>query len=262
MFRPKKTIERLDFIIAGTQKGGTSALHYHLDQHPNITMAHPEEAHMIDHPRRHFFDDEKRYAAGEVSYDILHEGIKLKRRSMVVGSVTPIYTFWKPAMERIAAYHPGIKLIVLFRNPIERAFSQWNMNTDRGREKMGFLEAIEEELKQNRQPDEPQARRTSYLDRGFYFEQIERVYRHFPREQVCVLKFENLRQNTDEVVNGVFRFLGVPPLAKLKNKEQNKIPYQRRMTPEERAYLYDFYREDIAKLESYLGWDCSDWKKV
>src|ERR1700731_2390580 len=63
-FRSKaQRIERLDFIIAGTQKGGTSALHYHLDQHPDVTMAHPEEAHMIDHPRRHFFDDEKRYAA-------------------------------------------------------------------------------------------------------------------------------------------------------------------------------------------------------
>ena len=80
MFRSKtQKIERLDFIIAGTQKGGTSALHYHLDQHPNLTMAHSEEAHMIDHPRRHFFDDEERFA-GEVSYDILHEGVGLKRQ--------------------------------------------------------------------------------------------------------------------------------------------------------------------------------------
>ncbi len=112
MIRPKGKIERLDFIIAGTQKGGTSALHYHLDQHPNITMAHSEEAHMIDHPRRHFFDDEKRFAAGEVSYGILHEGVRLKRRSLITGSCTPIYTYWKPAMERIRKYHPGIKLIV------------------------------------------------------------------------------------------------------------------------------------------------------
>ena len=127
MIRPKRKIERLDFIIAGTQKGGTSALHYHLDQHPNITMAHSEEAHMIDHPRRHFFDDEKRFADGEVSYDILHEGVRLKRRSLITGSCTPIYTYWKPAMERISKYHPGIKLIVLLRNPIDRAFAHWNM---------------------------------------------------------------------------------------------------------------------------------------
>jgi hypothetical protein len=59
----KKKIERLDFIFGGVQKGRTSALDCDLDQHHNVTMAHPEEAHMIDHPRRHFFDDEKRYAA-------------------------------------------------------------------------------------------------------------------------------------------------------------------------------------------------------
>src|SRR4051794_2675724 len=113
MFRPARPkIERLDFIIAGTQKGGTSALHYHLDQHPNITMAHSEEAHMIDHPRRHFFDDEERFA-DHVDYDILHEDIKLKPKSIITGSCTPIYTYWKPAMERIKNYHPGIKLIIL-----------------------------------------------------------------------------------------------------------------------------------------------------
>lgn len=262
MFRSKGKIERLDFIIAGTQKGGTSALHYHLDQHPNVTMAHPEEAHMIDHPRRHFFDDEKRFAAGNVSYDILHEGIRLKRKSLVTGSVTPIYTYWKPAVERIRDYHPGIKLIVLLRNPIERAFSQWNMNRDRGREKMEFLDAIAQEIEQSRQLNAPQPRRTSYLDRGLYFEQIERVFRFFPRAQVRVIKFENLRQNTHEVVNGVFTFLGVPPLAKIKNKEQNQIPYPRRITPDERRYLYSLFADDIDRVEKLLGWDCSDWKQV
>ncbi len=58
----RKRIDKLDFIIAGTQKSGTSALHYHLNQHPNITMAHGEEAHMIEHPHRHFFDDEERFS--------------------------------------------------------------------------------------------------------------------------------------------------------------------------------------------------------
>ncbi len=262
MFRSKGKIDRLDFIIAGTQKGGTSAHHYHLDQHPNLTMAHSEEAHMIAHPRRHFFDDEERYAAGNVSYDILHEDVELKRRSLVTGSCTPIYTYWKPAMERIRDYHPGIKLIVLFRNPIERAFSQWNMNRDREREKMGFLEAIEEEQKQNRHPDDPQPRRTSYLERGLYAEQIERVDRFFPREQVRFIKFEDLRQNTEEVVNGTFAFLGLPPLEAIRNREQNKIPYPRRITPEERRFLFGFYEADIARVEQLLGWDCSDWRQL
>jgi hypothetical protein len=262
MFRSKKQrIERLDFIIAGTQKGGTSALHYHLDQHPNVTFAHPEEAHMIDHPRRHFFDDEERFSEGRtVSYDILHEGIKLKPKSLVVGSCTPIYTYWKPAMERIRNYHPGIKLIVLLRNPIDRAFSQWNMNWDRKREPLEFLEAVAAEMNERAEATSSQSRRRSYVDRGFYFEQIERVFQFFPRDQVCVIKFEAFRRRTHEVVNDVFRFLGVEPLPKLKNREQNLIPYDRKITPEERDYLYRFYKEDIERLERLLGWDCSDWK--
>ncbi len=260
MFRSREsTIERLDFIIAGTQKGGTSALHYHLDQHPNITMAHSEEAHMIDHPRRHFFDDEERYA-GEVSYDILHQGIKLKPQSLVVGSCTPIYTYWKPAVERIRDYHPGIKLIILLRNPVDRAFSHWNMNWDRQRELLGFREAIAAEIEERKASPSLQSRRRSYLDRGFYFEQIERVFQFFPRDQVYVIKFDDFRKDAAQVVNSVFAFLGVKPLGKVKNREQNRIFYERKITPEEERYLYEAYQEDIARLERLLGWDCSDWK--
>ena len=77
-----------------------------------------------------------------------------------------------------------------------------------------------------------------------------------------MIKFENFRKNTPTVVNGVFTFLGVPPLKTVKNKEQNRIPYDRRITLEERRYLYGLYEEDIARLEKLLDWDCSDWKQV
>jgi hypothetical protein len=98
------------------------------------------------------------------------------------------------------------------------------------------------------------------MARGFYFKQIERVFRFFPREQVRVIKFEDFRKRTPEVVREVFRFLGVKPLAKIKNREQNLIPYERKIAPEERRYLYDLYEQDIARLEQLLNWDCSDWK--
>jgi hypothetical protein len=262
MLRPRKgKIERLDFIIAGVQKGGTSALHYHLDQHPNISMAHSEEAHMIDHPRRHFFDDEQRFA-GKVNYGILHEGIRLKRNSLITGSCTPIYTYWKPAIERIRNYHSGIKLIVLLRNPMDRAFSHWNMYRERNQEELGFLEAIAAEKSRARNVAPLQLRRTSYLDRGFYSEQIERVFRFFPREQVHVIKFDDFRRRTLEVLNDVFGFLRVKPLVRVKNREQNRIAYERKISSEERRQIYEFYREDIARLESLLGWDCSEWKEI
>ena len=209
---------------------------------------------MIDHPRRHFFDDEGRFA-GKVSYDILHEGIELKPNSSITGSCTPIYTYWKPAMERIRNYHPGIKLIILLRNPINRAFSQWNMNWDRQRETLGFLEAIAAEVNERETSPFSQSRRRSYVDRGYYFEQVERVFRFFPRDQVRVIKFEEFRKTTAETVNEVFRFLGVKPLAKIKNREQNRIPYERKIAPEERRYLYSLLRGgcEPARETSGLG---------
>ena len=112
-------------------------------------------------------------------------------------------------MKRIRDYHPGIKLIVLLRDPADRAFSHWNMYRDRKQEDLGFLEAIREEKNRLRAYLPLQQRRHSYLDRGFYFEQIERVFQFFPREQVRVIKFEEFRRQTEEVVNDVFRFLAL-----------------------------------------------------
>jgi hypothetical protein len=180
----------------------------------------------------------------------------------VTGSVTPIYTYWRPAMERIRDYHPGIKLIILLRNPMDRAVlalehgarSQARAARLHGRScggagahSRGAAAAATREI----------VRRS-----GFYAEQMERVFRFFPREQVHVIKFDDFRTKWRETVDAAFRFVGVEPLANIENKEQNKITYVRRMTPEERRHLYAMYESDIAKLEKLLGWDCSDWKKV
>jgi hypothetical protein len=64
------------------------------------------------------------------------------------------------------------------------------------------------------------------------------------------------------VVNKVFSFLGVKPLSKVKNRQQNRIPYERKISREERRYLYEAYKANIGQLEQLLGWDCSDWKQV
>jgi hypothetical protein len=134
------------------------------------------------------------------------------------------------------------------------------MNWERGREPLDFLHAVAAEMKERAESPAAQSRRRSFVDRGFYAEQIERVFRFFPREQVRMIKFEDFRARTHEVVNDVFRFLGVKPLTKLKNREQNLVPYERKITPAERRYLYSLYRDDIVRVEQLLGWDCSDWK--
>src|SRR5260370_37851199 len=95
-------VERLDFIVAGAQKSGTTALHYFLKKHPQIALPEQQELH--------FFDDDEIFSR-PVDYDLLHRqfrpvaGSTLLRlataRQAIAGEVTPSYLYWKPAMERI-----------------------------------------------------------------------------------------------------------------------------------------------------------------
>src|SRR5258708_1347579 len=95
-------LERLDFIVPGAQKSGTTALHYFLKKHPDVALP--------DRQEMHFFDDEEIFSRAPVDYDLLHRYFRPIGRSTVTGEVTPSYLYWKPAMERIANYNPRIKL--------------------------------------------------------------------------------------------------------------------------------------------------------
>ena len=244
-------VEQLDFIVVGAQKCGTTALHYQLEKHPQIALPDKEELH--------FFDDEEIFA-GAVNYDQLHDRFHPTSRARVAGESTPIYLYWRPAMERIWNYRKGIKLVIVLRNPIERAFSHWNMQRERGFEPLDFFDAVKAETKRQQEAAPLQSRRFSYIGRGLYAEQLERVFKFFPRYLVKVVRFDELRRDFAKEINSIFTFIGAEPLRNIRNKERNPIPYEREMTAAERAEVYPFFKDDIAKLEKLLGWDCSDWK--
>ena len=256
-----RKIERLDFIVVGAQKSGTTALHYFLRKHPQIALPERQELH--------FFDDDEIFSR-PVDYDLLHQqfrpvaGSTLLRfataRQAIAGEVTPSYLYWKPAMERIWNYNRQIKLVILLRNPIDRAFAHWNMQRFKDREPLGFLDALKEEPRRIAQPLTIESRRFAYVDRGFYSGQLERVFKFFPREQVHLVKFEDFRDRKQETLDGVFEFLGVKPLRRIRDKDRNIVPYERTITAEEREYLSEVFSAEITKLEQMLGWDCSDWK--
>jgi len=244
-------VERLDFIVAGAQKSGTTALHYFLKKHPQIALP--------DRQEMHFFDDDAIFSR-PVDYDLLHRHFRPVARSALAGEVTPSYLYWKPAMERIWNYNRQIKLVILLRNPIDRAFAHWNMQRFKDREPLGFLDALKEEPRRIAQPLTIESRRFAYVDRGFYSSQLDRVFKFFPREQVHIVKFEDFRDRKQETLDGIFEFLGVKSLRRIRDKDRNIVPYERTMTPEERKYLSEVFSAEITKLEQMLGWDCSDWK--
>jgi hypothetical protein len=249
--KQRRKIERLDFILAGAQKSGTTALHYFLSKHPNVTMGNQQEMH--------FFDNDE-FFAGTVDYDLLHRHFPRVARSTIAGECTPSYLYWKPAAERIWQYNPKMKLLVLLRNPIDRAFAHWNMQRFKGREPLDFLEAVKEEKIRIAGAPPIEARRFAYVDRGLYAQQVERFFQFFPREQVKIVKFENFQTQQRETVDSIFSFLGLKPLAAVRSRDRNVVPYERAMNWEEKVFLFNNFASDIAKLEQLLGWDCSDWK--
>src|SRR5213082_1566987 len=131
MFRTRRRkVERLDFILAGAQKSGTTALHYFLSRHPDICMGDQQEIH--------FFDNDAMFVA-KPNYAELHKHYPSIASSTIAGDCTPSYLYHEPAMQRIWNYNPKIKLLILLRNPVERAFAHWNMQRYRGLEPLDFF---------------------------------------------------------------------------------------------------------------------------
>src|SRR5256714_12761699 len=247
----RRKIDKLDFILAGAQKSGTTALHYLLSTHPDITMGDQQEVH--------FFDDDEIFS-GPVDYELLHRHYPGVSGSTIAGDCTPVYIYWKPAIERIWKYNSKIKLLILLRNPIDRAFAHWNMQRFRGREPLDFFDAVREEQTRITGAPALEARRFAYVDRGFYGRQLARLFKFFPREQLKIVKFEDFTGKQVETLVSIFSFLGRKPLRPVRSKDRNVVPYERAMNWEERVFLYHLFAEDIAKVEQLLGWDCSGWK--
>ena len=241
----------VNFIICGTQKGGTTALDHYMRMHSEVCMAKKKEVH--------FFDNDKYFLTNSSPYDKYHKFFNPKKNHKVIGESTPIYMFWINAMERIFNYNPNIKLIIILRNPIERAFSNWNMEIQRKREKRTFLESIQYEIKQlNREIK--QNRTYSYLRRGFYTDQIKRILKIFKKKQLLCLKNENLRNKPEDTLSLVSDFLDI---TKFKNTQKISIHsrnYNEKLGFEEKQLLNDIFLEEIESLEKLLSWDLSTWK--
>lgn len=210
-------METLNFMIIGAQKCGTTALSHFLRQHPAIAMADPKEAHLFDsedYSSDWTLDDiNARYA------EFFDKGAEVDIR----GEATPIYLYFQEIAAEVNRYNPALKVIVQLRDPVERAVSHYYMEKGRGGESLPFWSALLLEpfrLWLDRWPQvEGSARRVqSYRSRGLYSRQLKNIYRHFSREQVLVIKAEDLMNRHEKTLKRVFEFLGVDDDVKIPNE--------------------------------------------
>ena len=232
-------------------RGGTTTLFHYLRQHPEIFIPQRKEVH--------FFDDDKLWRDGQADYARYHAAFARAPAGRLLGEATPIYMYWEPALPRIRDYNPAMKLIMLLRNPITRAHSDWNFVRTEGGEPLSFHDALAAEPERARQAAPEQLRFKAYVGRGMYAQQLARIWSFFPREQTLVLRTDDLSRALAPMFARIASFLGVAHFSPARDFVAHARPYEGEMSEEDRRYLAGVFEPEIRALERLLGWDCSDW---
>jgi hypothetical protein len=309
-----------NFFLAGVPKAGTTSLYHYLAQHPQIYMSPMKEPcyfasefraencgdflkPLIERDKREL----KRYFAQPVlaprfggmieewgDYVRLFDAV---RGETAIGEATPGYLWSETAAAHIHAKIPDAKILIMLRDPADRAFSQYLHVRAAGRLRRTFREHIEANRRNCSQKfslDHP------FLEFGFYYEGLLRFFRLFPRESISVQLYDDYCADPAGTFSAIFRFLGVDPAfvpdsskrhlegrlprrptlahslqrigvwqAARKLTPRCLLPFARRMayvpgahvkmSAEDRQYLVDYYAADVCKTAQLIGRDLSAW---
>jgi hypothetical protein len=243
-----------DFIIAGAPRSGTTWLYLLARRHPQLAMAEP----LVPEPKFFLVDELWQRGVDYYStkwFDPLPAG-------RVLGEKSTNYLESPDVAERIRRVLPRVKLVFLFRNPIDRAYSNYLWSRQNGLETETFERALalEQQRERDLAPQLRYARPHAYFSRGLYAEQLIRFLNRFPREQILVLRHEDLATCPERIAAAFHRFLGVdeiPGLARDLGLINAAGPSPPAPLPEIlRRLLADRYRPANAKLRALL---CSDF---
>ena len=247
-----------DFVIIGAQKGGTSFLYQLLVQHPHVKPAFAKEVHYFD----------LNFRKGDNWYRSYFPVQVRNSRKYITGEASPYYLFHPHAPRRASTVLPDAKLIVMLRNPVDRAYSHYQHQVKRGkgegRETLTFEEAIEAEKRilpgevskmlQDEFYESLRHRTRSYLRRGIYIDQLLAWLSFFPRKQMLILKSEDLFNDTTNVLERILDFLKIPHWVPETYSIPNKREYAG-VSPLIRQRLDEYYKPHNQRLYEYLGVD-------
>ncbi|GAC1378897.1 MAG: hypothetical protein NVSMB33_03620 [Ktedonobacteraceae bacterium] len=265
-----------DFLIIGAQRCGTTSLYYYLTEQPYIFPASIKEVHFFDD---RFMKGINWYRAQFPTSVQKYWNERISKHGFLTGEASPSYLLHPHAPKRIAEALPAVKLIVLLRNPVDRAYSHYWLRTTLGDENLSFEDAISAEQERIAAEQEQVLtdenrrdtyRRFSYLTRGIYVDQLKRWMGYYPKEQFLILRSEDLYSNPAKVTGQTLEFLGVAGqeielrkeyrqyrLARKTGYLEKKKPPQ--MESHVRKYLSDYFKPHNARLNEYLGrnfeWD-------
>lgn len=270
MYREKKTVLPVSrtatarlrmlprFLLISVERGGSTSLYRYIAAHPCVGDAFRKEVHYfdmnaargLDWYRAHF---PTRAWAGWT---------RLRHGAAMTGEASPYYLYYPHAAERIAGVLPDARLVALVRNPVERAYSHYHLNVRQGKEDLGFEEAIEAEAQRlEGERERLTADETAwsdahykfgYLERGLYADRIAEWHKHFPPEQLLVVRSEDLYAEPAAVMSRTFEHIGLPAYEPADYKAYNQKPYPG-LDPDTRRRLVTYFEPHNQRLEALLG---------
>jgi hypothetical protein len=245
------------FINIGEAKCGTTSLFNYMIQHPNILPSFKKEAHFFDLT----FDK-------GINFYKSFFPIQITNQNCITGEKTPYYLSHPLVADRIAKTFPFIKLILLLRNPIDRAFSHYHQQFSRNYETLSFENALKEEESRLKGEEEKMIkdhfyqsyphRHYSYLKRGRYFEHISKWLKYFKKDQFLILTTEELNQDPQKTMNKIFDYLQLSSFNIKIISKSKKGTYKDQMDDKTRKDLIEYfkpYNENLYKfMNKDFGW--------
>jgi len=251
-----------DFVVIGAMKCGTSFFYDLLTRHPNVERAAVKEVH--------YFSKQENFRKGIEWYRrFFPTPMPEDGQKSITGEASPSYLNNRHAPERLAGAVPEARLIVLLRNPVDRAYYHYHMAVRHGIELKSFEEVVEEErarlLEEDNEPSRPgladstdpgssRAPEHSYFKRGIYVDQLLRWRKFFGDEQMLVLKSEDFFERPQDSLKLVLEYLDLPYWEPELQSRKAKREYEP-MDPATRQRLEEYFEPHNRRLYDHLGVD-------
>ena len=252
-----------NFIIIGAVRCGTTSLYQNICEHPNVISAKQDEIGFFD---SNFHLGLDWYKSFFPKNDELQK-VKEKEGFGITGEDTPFYLWNELACDRILKTIPDCKLIVILRNPVNRAYSNYQLSVRNGKENLSFAEVINIEKNQlvrdgiyldNKINLEKFKHPRSNLVKGWYYEQLKIWIEKFPQDQILIISTEELENKPQETMNIVFNFLKLPEY-KMKQFQKLKFVKYENMNQETKQNLLKYFKPKNEKLFTLINkkfeWD-------
>ena len=224
--------QKVDFFIVGAPKAGTTSLYFYLNEHPQIEMSSVKEPDYFSN--KEMQTQNLYYKKQRIDTLKKYNALYSEKKNLVRGEASVSYLYYNGVPKKIFEYNTKSKIIIMIRNPVERAFSHYLMD-----KRLGYIsENFETIINQKYSDKKLNLFYQQYIELGKYTEQIKRYFDVFRSENILFIDYDDFVSRTSQEIDKVYSFLNIDNSA---TSQVNKI-YNSYTNPNNKivSYLYSF----------------------